>query len=110
MRIERKFVKDLLEIEMDDFNDTIDIFIGIGDTWIESELSGFPVPEDLKKTAVLLYVASLCRNATFETHTEQSSYLAKSLREEANNLIKIFKQQYGEYVLKVNDKEEKKGG
>ena len=106
--IERSFVKDLLGIEIDDFNDSIDICIGIGETWIRAELKGFPVPVDLQKTAALLYIASVYRNSVYETHTEQSSYLAKSLREEADNLVRIFKRQYGKYVMKVNDREEEK--
>ena len=104
--IERSFVKTLLGIETDDFNDSLDICIGIGITWIQAELKGFDVPKDLQKTAALLYIASVYRNSMFETHTEQSSYLAKSLRDEANNLVRIFKREFGKYVLKVNEKKE----
>ena len=100
--ISRDFVKKILEIENDVSNDSIDICVGIGITWIQTELKGFPVPEDLKKTAALLYACSLFRNATFETSTEQSSFLAKSLRIEAQNLIKLFKNKFGTYILKVN--------
>ena len=102
--ISRDFVKKILEIENDVSNDSIDICVGIGITWIQTELKGFPVPEDLKKTAALLYACSLFRNATFETSTEQSSYLARALRDEANNLVKIFKLRYGSYVIKVEGK------
>ena len=100
--ISRDFVKKILEIENDVSNDSIDICVGIGISWIQTELKGFPVPEDLKKTAALLYACSLFRNATFETSTEQSSFLAKSLRIEAQNLIKLFKNKFGTYILKVN--------
>ena len=102
--INRNLVKTLLEIENDVSNDSIDLCIGIAITWVQNELKGFPVPDDLKKTAALLYACSLFRNATFETSTEQSSFLAKSIRIEAQNLIKLFKREFGTYLIKVNNK------
>lgn len=104
--IETRFVKEILGIDDEHLDDSITMITGVSEEFVERELEGFNAPESLKRSIALLYASYLVRTTVFETKTEQDSYLATALRDEAFRLVKIAKNSSGCYIVKVNNRGE----
>ena len=94
-------VKDLLDISTNDFDIQITKCITDGDNWVDTNIYNFTMDSSMKKTLSRLYTSYLFRTSVFEGHVEASSSLAIQFKEEAENLIRLYRKNHLFNIKKI---------
>ena len=94
-------IKDLLDISVNDYDIQITKCIIDGDNWVDTNAYNFTLSSSMKKTLSRLYASYLFRTSVFEGHVEASSSLAIQFKEEAENLIRLYRRNHLFNVKKI---------
>lgn len=94
-------IKDLLDISTNDFDVQITKCITDADNWVDTNIYNFNMDSNMKRTLSRLYASYLFRTSVFEGHNETSSSLAIQFKEEAENLINLYKKSHLFNIKKI---------